>query len=80
MTLGQAFSIRLRGLLQERGLTLHKFLKDNCIARSTIVNIERGNTKSPTLAIVYQVAEGFGMSYLQFLDDPVFKREDLEFF
>ena len=79
MTVGQAFSIRLRGLLEERKISLYKFLKDNCIARSTIINIERGNTKSPTLAIVFQVASGFGMSVVEFLDHPVFKREDLEF-
>lgn len=79
MTLGQAFSIRLRELLKERNLTLHKFLKESCIARSTIVNIEKGNTKSPTLALIYQVADGFGMTYLEFLNHPAFKREDLEY-
>ena len=79
MTTGQAFSIRLRNLLEERGISLHKFLKDNCIARSTIVNIERGNTKSPTLAIIYQVATGFGMDILEFLDDPIFKSKEIEF-
>lgn len=79
MTLGEAFSIRLRELLKERNLSLYKFLKDSCIPRSTIVNIEKGNTKSPTLAIIYQVAYGFGMSCLEFLDHPVFKRDDIEF-
>lgn len=79
MTLGQAFSIRLRELLKERNLTLHKFLKEACIARSTIVNIEKGNTKSPTLALIYQVSDGFGMTYLEFLNHPAFKREDLEY-
>ena len=79
MTTGQAFSIRLRNLLEERGISLHKFLKDNCIARSTIVNIERGNTKSPTLAIIYQVATGFGMDILEFFNDPIFKSKELEF-
>ena len=39
----------------------------------------RGNTKSPTLAIVYQVADGFGLSILEFLDDEVFKRNDLDY-
>lgn len=79
MTLGEAFTIRLTELLQERNISLHKFLKDSCIARSTIVNIMKGNTKCPTLAIIYQVADGFDMSPLEFLDNEVFKREDLEY-
>lgn len=79
MTLGEAFTIRLTELLQERNISLHKFLKDSCIARSTIVNIMKGNTKCPTLAIIYQVADGFGISPLEFLNNEVFKREDLEY-
>ncbi len=79
MKLGEAFSIRIKELLKERNISLHKFLKDSCIARSTIVNIMLGNTKSPTLALVYQVADGFNMTPLEFLDHPVFKRSDLEY-
>lgn len=79
MKLGEAFSIRIKELLEERNITLHKFLKDSCIARSTIVNIMLSNTKSPTLALVYQVADGFNMTPLEFLDHPVFKRSDLEY-
>ena len=79
MKLGEAFSIRIKELLEGRNISLHKFLKDSCIARSTIVNIMLGNTKSPTLALVYQVADGFNMTPLEFLDHPVFKRSDLEY-
>lgn len=39
----------------------------------------KGNTKCPTLAIIYQVADGFGISPLEFLNNEVFKREDLEY-
>ena len=67
------------GERDERNIFLHKFLKDSCIARSTIVNIMKGNTKCPTLAIIYQVADGFGISPLEFLNNEVFKREDLEY-
>lgn len=79
MTLGEAFAIRFNELLKERNLSLHKFVKDNCIPRSTIVNILKGNTKCPTLAIIYQVADGFKMSYLEFLDSDVFKRNDIDY-
>lgn len=79
MTLGEAFSIRLNELLADRNISLHKFLKENSIARSTIVNIQKGNTKCPTLAIIYQVADGFGMTHLEFLDHPIFYNDELEY-
>ena len=79
MTLGEAFTIRLNELLKERGLSLHRFVKDNCIARSTIVNIQKGNTKSPTLAIIYQVSYAFNMSPIEFLSHPIFSNQDIEY-
>ncbi len=80
MTLGKAFSIRLRALLKERNMSLHKFAIDACIPRSTLVNIEKGNTKSPTLALIYQVCNAFNITPIQFLDDPIFKRDDIDFY
>lgn len=79
MTLGEAFAKRFTNLLNEKNISLYKFAKDSCIPRSTLNNILVGNTKSPTLALVYQVADGFNMSYLEFLDDPIFNSENLEF-
>ena len=79
MTLGQAFSIRLSEILEERKLSVHRFVKETCIPRSTIVNLLKGNTKSPTLALIYQVADGLNMTYLEFLDHPVFRNKDIDF-
>ena len=79
MTLGQAFIIRLTSILKERNITLHKFLKDSCIPRSTIVNIMKGNTKCPTLAIIYQVADGLNMTPIEFLNNEIFRNENLDY-
>ena len=79
MTLGQAFTIRLTSILKERNITLHKFLKDSCIPRSTIVNIMKGNTKCPTLAIIYQVADGLNMTPIEFLNNEIFRNENLDY-
>lgn len=79
MTLGEAFAKRFANLLNEKNISLYKFAKDSCIPRSTLNNILLGNTKSPTLALVYQVADGFNMSYLEFLDDPIFASANVEY-
>jgi len=79
MTMGEAVMLRTRRLLKERGISLHKFLKDNCIPRTTLINLENGHTKSPTLSVVFQIAEGFGMTHLEFQDDPIFFSDELEY-
>ena len=76
MTLGEAFTIRLKLLLIKHDNSLYKFAKDNCIARSTLVNIIEGRTKCPTLAIIYQVAVGFNMTPIEFLSFPEFTNLD----
>lgn len=81
MTLGKAFSIRFNELLSKdkEKRSLYKFLKDNCIARSTIINILDGKTKSPTLAIIYQVAYAFSISPIEFLNHPTMLNSEIEF-
>lgn len=79
MTLAKAFSIRLQQLLKERNITLYKFCNDNGIARSTLLNIIDGNTKSPTLSIVYQVATALDMTAIEFLDCDVFNSNELDY-
>ena len=79
MTIGQAFTIRFKELLNEHNISLYKFAKNNCIPRSTLVNVMIGRSKSPTLTLIYQVAHGFGMTHLEFLNHPVFFRDEIEY-
>ena len=81
MTLGKAFTIRFNELLKKdkEKRTLYKFLKDNCIPRSTITNILNGKTKSPTLAIVYQVSYAFEITPIEFLNHDIFANQEIEF-
>ncbi len=79
MTIGEAFKIRFYELLNEKNITIHKFVKDNCIARSTLVNILNGNTKNPSMGILFQVSYGFELTPIEFLNCDVFNQEDLEF-
>jgi len=79
MTLNEAFKLRLEQYLKEKKITLHKFVKDGAIARSTITNLLNGNSKSPTLATLYQVANGLGITLLEFLDCDLFRDENIDF-
>lgn len=79
MTLGESVSIRLNGLLGERKISLYKFCKDSCISKSTLGNLMEGNTKSPGLALIFQIADGLKMTHLEFLDHPVFFDQELDY-
>ena len=69
----------MKELLEKNKISLHKFLKDNCIPRSTIVNIMKGNTKCPSLSVIYQVAYGFKMTPIEFMNVPIFLDERIEY-
>jgi len=79
MTLADACMIRIKELLKERKMSMYGFLKENCIAHSTIDNLKHGRTKSPTLAIIYQIAHGFGMTHVEFLNHPIFFSDEIEY-
>ncbi|MDR3293932.1 MAG: helix-turn-helix transcriptional regulator [Clostridiales bacterium] len=78
MTLSEAFSIRLEEYLKARKITVHRFIKASDISRSTITNLMCGNSKSPTLKTVYQVARGLGITPYEFLDCALFRDENLD--
>lgn len=78
MKICEAFKIRLEEYLSERNSSIFKFAKNAGIGRSTIVNLFEGNTKSPTLATLYQVCDALEISVFEFLDCDLFKRDNID--
>ena len=78
MTIGQAVSKRIDYLLSERDMSLYKLAKIACLPVSTLQNLYRGHTKSPTLAVVIKVCDALEISVGEFLDDDLFNRDILE--
>lgn len=79
MTLDKAFKLRLEQYLKEKNITIHKFVKDGAIARSTVTNLLNGNSKSPTLSTIYQVANALGVTVIEFLNCEFFRDENIDF-
>ena len=79
ITINEAFKIRLEYFLREKNITLYKLCKESGVARSTITSILNGLAKSPTLATVYQVANGLDMTLIDFLDCDLFRDENVDF-
>ena len=77
MTMGEAVAKRIDKLLIERGWSLYKLAKDSCLPLSTLKNLYRRHTKSPTLSVIFKIAETFKITPIEFLSDEVFKSEEL---
>lgn len=78
MKLCEAFDRRLQELIKGRYESVYEFCIQNGIARSTIENLKRGNSKSPKLSTVYEVSSALGISPLEFLDTEIFLPENIE--
>lgn len=78
MTMGEAVAKRIDGLLYKKDWSLYRLAKESCIPLSTLKNLYTNHTKSPTLSIVFKIAEAFGITVIEFLDDAVFKDKTLE--
>ncbi len=79
MTLCEATAIRIEGLLKERKMKLHHLEKKSGILHGTMACIMRRKNKDITLSKIMMIAKGFDMSFLEFLDDPIFHSEELEY-
>lgn len=79
MVISEAVSKRINELLSEKGWSLYKLSKESCVPPSTLKNIYNGHTKSPTLAVIYQIADAFGMTPIEFLNHPIFDKDNIEY-
>lgn len=79
MTLCDATAIRIEGLLKEKQMKLYHLEKKSGILHGTMACIMRRKNKDITLSKIMMIAKGFDMSFLEFLDDPIFRSEELEY-
>lgn len=78
MTVCQAVSKRINQLLIDRKMTQYRLEQVSGIQHGTMNGIMSARNKGIELNTVMMIARGFNMTVLEFLDDPVFKSEDLE--
>ena len=78
MTLNNAVAKRISNLLREKGITIYRLEKKSGLIHGTVDRILNGLNKTVTLTTIYKLARGFDMSYLEFLDDEVFRSELIE--
>jgi len=77
MNTSQALAKRIAKLLDEKNITLYRLAQDSGVFQQTLTRVLRNEQKTVTFATVVLIARGFNMTLLEFLDDPLFKDENL---
>lgn len=78
MTVGEAVAKRIDEYLFDRSISLYKLAKDSGIPLSTMKNLYRKHTKSPTLSVIYKISRGLGITSLEFLNCNVLQNNEIE--
>lgn len=78
MTLNQAFSIRVKQILEEKKMTQYKLEQLTGIYHSTMTSILTGKTKGSYFSTMATIISVLGLSLSEFFDHEVFNFENLE--
>ena len=78
MTVNDAVARRITKLLQEKDMSQYRLELDSGIQHGSMQCIMNGRNKTVTLSTVSMLARGFNISLTEFLDDDLFRSEDLE--
>ena len=78
MTVNDAVARRIIKLLSDKNMTQYRLEKQSGIQHGSMGCILNGRNKTVTLSTVLMIARGFGISLIEFLDDDLFRSENLE--
>ncbi len=78
MTVNDAVAKRVIGLLSEKKMTQYRLEQLSGIQHGHMQWIMSGKSKTVTLSTVLRLANGFGMTVLEFLDNDMFLFENLD--
>ena len=78
MKIKRAVALSISKLLIKENISQYEFSKRMCTDRSTIKHIIHEEYKSIKFETLVKIADAFNMSIQEFLDDDLFKRENLD--
>lgn len=78
MTVNDAVAKRVNQLLKEKNMTQYRLEQTSGIQHGHMQWIMSGKSKTVTLSTAMMLANGFGMTIIEFLDDEMFLFENLE--
>ncbi len=78
MNICKAVGLRISYLLNQKEMSLYRLEQNSGILHGTMMCIMNERNKNVTLKTIMQLAHGFGMTLLEFLDDPLFNYKNFD--
>ena len=78
MTINDAVAKRVLFLLKNKNMTQYRLEQNSGIPHGAMDRILNSQNKTVTVTTLYKLASGFEISVFDFLDDEVFRSENLE--
>ncbi len=78
MTVNDAVARRITALLKEKNMSQYRLEQQSGIQHGSMQCIMNGRNKTVTLSTVMLLARGFGMNTVEFLDDDIFRSNDID--
>ena len=78
MTINDAVAMRTLYLMRQKNITQYRLEQDSGILHGAMDRILQSKNKTVTFTTIYRLARGFNMTVHEFIDDDLFRREDIE--
>lgn len=78
MTINDAVAMRTLHLMRQKNITQYRLEQDSGILHGAMDRILQSKNKTVTFTTIYRLARGFNMTVHEFIDDDMFRREDIE--
>ena len=78
MTVNDAVAKRISNLLKEKNMSQYRLEQESGIQHGSMQCIMNGRNKTVTLSTVIMLARGFDMPLTEFLNDDIFRSNELE--
>lgn len=79
MTIGTATALRIKKLLKERNMTPYRLEQRSGVLHGTMSSILNEENNDIRFGTIIKIAKGFDMTFMEFLDDPLFHSDELEY-
>lgn len=78
LTINDAVANKIAELLKEKNMTQYRLEQESGIVHGAMDRILTGQNKTITLTTLYRIARGFKITINEFLNDEIFRSNDLE--
>ena len=78
MTINEAVAFRTLNLMRQQNITQYRLEQDSGIFHGAMDRILQSKNNTVSFTTIFRLARGFNMTVEEFIDDDIFRRDDLE--